>query len=42
MECKRHQWRVGSGIGSIEKGKIKSIGLNIWCQRCNKKLKAYN
>ena len=39
-ECKRHKWKVGSGIGELVKGKIKRIGLNIWCENCNKKIKA--
>ncbi len=40
-ECKRHRWRVGSGIGDIIEGKIETIGLNIWCEKCDKKLVAY-
>lgn len=39
-EC-GHRWRVGSGIGGIEKKKIVTIGLNVWCEKCNKKLKVW-
>jgi len=41
MECKRHRWRVGSNNGTIIKGKVVKTSLNIWCERCDKKLKAY-
>lgn len=40
MECKRHRWRVGSGIGGVRNNKIVTLGLNIWCEKCNKKIKA--
>ena len=40
-ECKRHKWRVGSGNGIITKGKIETESLNIWCEKCDKKLIAY-
>lgn len=40
-ECKRHYWRVGSGIGEFDGKEIVEIGINIWCERCNKKLRAY-
>jgi len=44
-ECK-HRWRIGSYIPEISKTKtnrlrIKKIGINIWCESCRKKLKAY-
>lgn len=39
--CKRHKWRVGTGIGVLVKGKLQSIGSYIWCEKCNKRLKAY-
>lgn len=39
-ECKRHKWRVGAGIGELVKGKLKTVGLHIWCEKCNKKIKA--
>ena len=39
-ECKRHKWRVGSGIGDLHEGKIKTIGLNIWCENCDRRLTA--
>ena len=39
--CKRHDWRVGSFIGYLDTGKIKRRGLNIWCYKCSKKIKAY-
>ncbi len=38
-EC-RHRWRVGAGIGGIINGKFETIGLNIWCEKCSKKIKA--
>lgn len=41
-ECKRHQWRIGAGIGGIVNGKLKTIGLNIWCWKCGKVIRAYN
>ena len=37
----RHGWRMGSGIGSLEKGSIECIGRNIWCEKCGKMIKAY-
>ena len=40
-ECKRHRWRVGAEIGTIQKNTIGSEGKYIWCERCNKKIKAY-
>ena len=39
-ECKRHKWRVGSGIGEFINKKLVTTKLNIWCERCNKKIKA--
>lgn len=39
-ECKRHRWRVGSGIAGFIKGKIIKTKLNIWCENCDKKIKA--
>lgn len=41
MECKRHDWRVGAYKGEIINGKVKKIGLWIWCFKCNKKILAY-
>ncbi len=40
MECKRHKWRVGSKNGEIINRKIVAISENIWCEKCNKKIKA--
>ena len=40
MECKRHNWRVGSGIGELINKKFVTTKLNIWCERCDKKIKA--
>jgi len=40
MECKRHSWRVGSGIGELINKKLVTTKLNIWCERCDKKIKA--
>lgn len=39
-ECKRHKWRVGSGIAEFIVGEIKATGFNIWCEKCDKKIKA--
>ncbi len=38
-EC-RHKWRVGSGIGELINKKLVTTKLNIWCEKCNKKIKA--
>lgn len=38
-ECK-HKWRVGSGIGNFIDKKLVTTKLNIWCEKCNKKIKA--
>ncbi len=35
-----HKWRVGSGIGEIVNKKLVTTRLNIWCEKCNKKIKA--
>ena len=40
-ECKRHKWRVGSGIAELIDGKIITTKLNIWCEKCSKKIKAH-
>lgn len=40
-ECKRHSWRVGSFIGYFIGKQIRKKGINIWCENCNKKIKAY-
>lgn len=39
-ECKRHKWRVGSGIAEFINKKIVTTKLNIWCERCGKIIKA--
>jgi hypothetical protein len=39
-EC-RHKWRVGSFIGYFIGKQIRKKGINIWCERCHKKIKAY-
>ena len=40
MECKRHKWRVGSKCNCIiTKKKIIPTKLNIWCEKCNKRIK---
>jgi len=44
-ECK-HRWRIGSWNGNIRKcknGNMKIIkeSLNIWCEKCNKRIKAW-
>ena len=40
-ECKRHRWRVGSGIAELIKGKVITTKLNIWCEKCGKSIKAH-
>jgi len=40
MTCKRHKWRVGAQNAELVDGKIKPISLNIWCEKCDKKIKA--
>jgi len=40
-KCKRHEWRIGSFIGAIRKGKVMKIGINVWCSKCNSKLRAF-
>ncbi len=39
-ECKRHQWRVGSKNAELVNGKIRAVSLNIWCEKCDKRIKA--
>lgn len=39
-ECKRHKWRVGSGIGELIGKRLIKTKLNIWCEKCDKKIKA--
>lgn len=39
-EC-RHYWRVGSFIGGLRNGKIRKIGINIWCEKCSKRIIAH-
>ena len=40
--CKRHRWRVGSGVGEMIGKKLIETKLNLWCERCDKKMIAYN
>jgi len=40
-ECKRHRWRVGSSNARLKGKKIIKYSLNIWCENCNKKVRAY-
>ena len=40
-ECKRHRWRVGSSNAVLKDKKIIKKSLNIWCEKCDKKIKAY-
>ena len=40
MICKKHKWRVGSKNAELVNGKLKVVSLNIWCEKCNKKIKA--
>ena len=39
-ECKRHKWRVGSKNAELVGKKIIPLTLNIWCERCDKRIKA--
>ncbi len=39
-ECKRHKWRVGSGVGEFINKKLITTKLNIWCEKCSRKIKA--
>lgn len=39
-ECKRHKWRVGSNNAILLDGKIVRDTLNIWCEKCDRKIKA--
>lgn len=41
QECKRHDWKVGSYIGGFKNKRIIKEGINIWCFKCGKKIKAY-
>jgi hypothetical protein len=38
-EC-RHKWRVGSKNAEFIGKRIISTSINIWCEKCNKKIKA--
>ena len=40
-QCKRHRWRVGASNAAIVDKKIVKETLNIWCEKCDKKIKAY-
>ena len=40
-ECKKHKWRVGSSNAVLKDKKIIKESLNIWCEKCDKKIKAY-
>ncbi len=40
MICKKHKWRVGSKNGELIKKKIVATTLNIWCEKCDKRIKA--
>jgi len=40
-DCKNHKWRAGSGNAEIVNGKLVTTSLNIWCENCDKKIKAY-
>lgn len=39
--CKKHRWRVGAGVGEIRNLKLVTTSLNIWCEKCGKKIVAY-
>lgn len=38
-ECKRHKWRVGSKSAELIGKEIIPIIQNIWCERCDKRIK---
>lgn len=38
--CKKHDWRVGSFIGGFKGKRIIKKGLNIFCYKCGKKVRA--
>ena len=38
-EC-NHKWRVGSKNGELIRERIIITSINIWCENCNKKIKA--
>jgi hypothetical protein len=38
--CK-HRWRIGSWNAYIIQGKLRKRSLNIWCEKCKKKIVAY-
>lgn len=40
-ECKRHKWRVGSSNAVLKGKKIVKDTLNIWCEKCDKKILAH-
>jgi len=42
IKCRKHDWRVGAGIGEIVSGKIKATKICIWCWKCGKKIYAKN
>jgi DNA-directed RNA polymerase subunit RPC12/RpoP len=37
----RHRWRVGSHNGIIKGKRIIKNTLNIWCEKCGKRILAY-
>ena len=39
-KCK-HRWRIGSWNAYLIKGKIRKRSLNIWCEKCRSKHKAW-
>jgi len=39
-ECKRHKWRIGAGVGELIGKKLITTKLNIWCEKCDKIIKA--
>lgn len=39
-QCKRHKWRVGSKEAVLIRKNIIATKLNIWCERCDKVIKA--
>ena len=41
-ECYRHRWRVGASKGVIRGMRLVKIGIWIWCEKCDRKILAYN
>ena len=40
-KCKSHWWRVGSSNARVNNKKIDKDTLNLWCEKCGKKMLAH-